>query len=267
MTEAHTYLIENGFGKRDKKILKDKSAKTKYRCTIVKRRSKKQCECEHIVYEPSNVNNQFIIQHNGRDHNHEDVDDSERSSQFSPELIDIINDCSKKRMTAKKIIEHIDDLKLKFNLFKSDKTPSISQLYYFQLVNWLSGVHKDRSFQRMRTKRLFWILCIAKKMNLPFSDFTLRLIGNCIGLEHICSDATYKLMWQGFPFLVMGTVDRAKKFHPLCFACTSNERQEDFEFLFRSIKSSVEKNFNGPFSPSILIADGAHSISVMQPEM
>lgn len=89
---------------------------------------------------------------------------------------------------------------------------------------------------------------------------TRRMLSNCVGIDQLCVDATYKLVWQGFPFLVVGTVDRAKKFHPLCFAICSNERQEDFTFLFKTIKSSVEELYNEIFAPSILIADGAYSI-------
>lgn len=276
MTDAHMFLIEKGFAKRDKKILTDKSAKTKYRCTNIKRRSKIQCECEYIIYEPSNVPNLFIVQHNGRDHSHNESENEDKSTKFSKELVDLITDCSKKRMTAKKIIEHVNDLKEKFNLFSSDKTPTAQQIYYFirknkieeapdiisigELVEWCS----NRSNIPDDEDEAFVLDFVHSQENQqPFFRFavsTLRLLSNCVGLDQVCCDATYKLMWQGFPFLVIGTVDRAKKFHPLCFACTSTERQEDFEFFFQALKSSVEKFYEEPFSPRILIADGAHSI-------
>ena len=48
----------------------------------------------------------------------------------------------------------------------------------------------------------------------------------------IHADATYKLIWQGFPVLVIGTSDRDKVFHIIAVAVCSNERTADFEFLF-----------------------------------
>ncbi|CAF4641731.1 unnamed protein product [Rotaria sp. Silwood2] len=36
--------------------------------------------------------------------------------------------------------------------------------------------------------------------------------------SHLCSDATYKLVWQGFPVLIIGTTDLNKAFHPFGLA-------------------------------------------------
>jgi hypothetical protein len=30
----------------------------------------------------------------------------------------------------------------------------------------------------------------------------------------LCSDVTHKVNWQGTPTLVVGTIDKAKQFHP-----------------------------------------------------
>lgn len=86
------------------------------------------------------------------------------------------------------------------------------------------------------------------------------MLANCIDLEQICVDGTYKLNWHGFPFEVVGTVDREKKFHPLCFACTTGETTVDYAFLFEAMRDTIHKLFNVQFKPMILIADGAHSI-------
>lgn len=34
------------------------------------------------------------------------------------------------------------------------------------------------------------------------------------------ADGTYKLIWQGFPVLIVGTTDMNRKFHCLCVAVT-----------------------------------------------
>lgn len=71
----------------------------------------------------------------------------------------------------------------------------------------------------------------GESVKFCFVISTRRLIRSFIGLQNICIDATYQLSYQDYPLVVVGTVDAAKKFHPLCFACTTNETAADFEFL------------------------------------
>lgn len=87
------------------------------------------------------------------------------------------------------------------------------------------------------------------------------LILNILTLERICGlDATYKLKWQGYPYFVVGTVDIAKKFHPLFFAYCTNENKDDYAFVLRSIRDAVKQLTGTDFNPSVMIADGADAI-------
>lgn len=79
-------------------------------------------------------------------------------------------------------------------------------------------------------------------------------------LETICIDATYKLNWHGFPLIVVGTVDRLKRFHPVAYACSTNETTADYEFVFEAIRDATENIYGHKFEPKILIADGADAI-------
>jgi hypothetical protein len=79
-------------------------------------------------------------------------------------------------------------------------------------------------------------------------------------VKHIHADATYKLVWQGFPVLVVGTTDRNRQFHCFGIAVCANERTEDFEFLFSSLKKGVNKTLDEDISPQILICDASESI-------
>lgn len=85
----------------------------------------------------------------------------------------------------------------------------------------------------------------------------LELLMNC---RTICIDATYKLNWLGFPLMVIGTVDRAKKFHPLVYACCSHKKTRDYEFIFKCVKEAIKTHFGEEYEPEILIADAADSI-------
>ncbi|CAF5148201.1 unnamed protein product, partial [Rotaria magnacalcarata] len=47
---------------------------------------------------------------------------------------------------------------------------------------------------------------------------SIRLLNIISMSSHVCSDATYKLVWQGFPVLIVGTTDLNKAFHPFGLA-------------------------------------------------
>lgn len=277
ITAARNFLIERKFAYRDKKVDKNGTAKTKYRCKAAKRRAKVPCACEYRIVEPSDERNKFILEHNGVVvHNHDKLSDDDKAASFPFEMIDLIVECSKKRMTAKRIIEHLTDLQDKFSIFKNEKIPSLQQVYEIirkhktkesppivsigELVVWCES-HSEIPMDEDTPFVMNFETCSeSEEMFFRFAVSTKRMLSNCIGLAQICVDATYKLVWNGFPFLVVGTVDRAKKFHPLCFACTSNERKEDFVFMFESMKSSISNIFNDVFDPTVLISDAALSI-------
>ncbi|OXA54574.1 hypothetical protein Fcan01_11709 [Folsomia candida] len=86
---------------------------------------------------------------------------------------------------------------------------------------------------------------------------TKRLLDIALQTQVIHCDATYKLSWEGFPVLVIGVSDKDRHFHPLGISVTASETTRDFEFLFRSMVTSVGHNY----SPKILIADAAEAIT------
>lgn len=70
------------------------------------------------------------------------------------------------------------------------------------------------------------------------------------------ADATYKLIWQGYPYLLVGTSDANYVFHPFVAAVTKGESQSDFEFIFKAIKKGVPE-----WKPTVLLADGSEAIT------
>ncbi len=54
---------------------------------------------------------------------------------------------------------------------------------------------------------------------------TKRLLFNATISNKSHADATYKLIWQGFPCLIIGTTDMIRQFHPYGFAVCSNEKE------------------------------------------
>ncbi|RNA03118.1 hypothetical protein BpHYR1_015331, partial [Brachionus plicatilis] len=85
---------------------------------------------------------------------------------------------------------------------------------------------------------------------------TNRLIDLINKRKIVVIDATYKVIFQGYALIVAGTVDIERHFHPVCVAICTRETEDDYEFVFNSLKKKYP-NFN----PEFLLADGAHSIT------
>lgn len=88
----------------------------------------------------------------------------------------------------------------------------------------------------------------------------LRIIFEHGQRRHLHSDTTYKLIWEGFPVLIVGTTDKDSHFHMSGICVALNEKTEDFEFLFQALKKGVFEVTNLEFQADTLIADGAGSI-------
>lgn len=89
------------------------------------------------------------------------------------------------------------------------------------------------------------------------SKTLLKLAINC---QTINADATYKMIWQGYPVLVVGTTDKDRHFHLFGLAVCMSEKTADFEFLFKSIKEGVFAAYGELVNFEALISDAAHGI-------
>lgn len=87
------------------------------------------------------------------------------------------------------------------------------------------------------------------------------MLQNATKSDIIQIDATYKLIWNGFPVFVLGTTDKKKKFHLIAIGVSTNEKQEDFEFMMSSLKTSVEVIIKKIYMPTVLISDAAPAIT------
>jgi len=88
---------------------------------------------------------------------------------------------------------------------------------------------------------------------------TKRLLENCTKTNNIHVDATYKLIWEGMPVIIVGNTDSDRHFHPSGIAVCSNERTEDFKFIFESIIEGISK-INGHVKIEYLISDASNAI-------
>ena len=78
---------------------------------------------------------------------------------------------------------------------------------------------------------------------------------------HICTDTTYKLIYQGYPVFLAGVTDLQKHFHPLCLAICTNEEAIDFQFIFEALSNTLKILYDYDYRPNALIADAAGAIT------
>jgi hypothetical protein len=87
-----------------------------------------------------------------------------------------------------------------------------------------------------------------------------------LGLKtrHLAADATYKLIFQGFPVFLIGVNDMCRVFNASSLSICSGETGDDYAFVFRSVKIITDRLFFNCIStyfPTALIADGATAIT------
>lgn len=71
-------------------------------------------------------------------------------------------------------------------------------------------------------------LVVAKSHLLSEQDLkivvsTSRLLQNADKSDMVQADATYKIVWQGYPVLIIGTRDMSRTFHP--YTLTIDDRR------------------------------------------
>lgn len=86
------------------------------------------------------------------------------------------------------------------------------------------------------------------------------LLELAINAKKIHTDATYKLVWQGFPVFLVGTTDEHRQFHIFGFAVCTTEASIDFAFIFTALNKGVISLFNTNVEPDFLICDAARAI-------
>ena len=102
---------------------------------------------------------------------------------------------------------------------------------------------------------------IPAASNFRLSISTKNLLEISKLTSHICTDTTHKVIWQGFPVYSTGTTDMERHFHPTCLSICTNEIDEDFAFVFNSIRQSMLSLFNFVYRPDTLMADAAEAIT------
>ncbi|GBM54103.1 hypothetical protein AVEN_247714-1 [Araneus ventricosus] len=93
------------------------------------------------------------------------------------------------------------------------------------------------------------------KHDLKIVISTKRLLRLMIKSEGVQTDATYKLIWQGYPVLIFGSSDMNRTSHSFAIAVCNIETESDFAIIFNSVKDSKYKIEETQSNPKILLSD------------
>lgn len=238
-----------------------------YRCNRVKSRGL-QCQTGIYLHYPSH-NTEIILYRSQLPHNCDHISTKSRTK---------ISECTKMEIRSlfefdfkikpKKILEILGEKNLElptiieiknflYSLRKKKFGPysiSIGELEQFFIKN--SAVPEDEkkafivSYEIQYNEPTYFRCLVSSKTLLKLST----------NVKHIHVDATYKLIWQGYPVLIVGSTDTTRQFHPYGLSICSNEKTEDFIFLFSALKLAIEKIFGRELILTSLICDASHAI-------
>jgi hypothetical protein len=245
--------------------------KVYYRCNKVKFRGEQCNAAIHLCY--PHDSDQVILFRAKNEHSH---NNASRSYYFTQEVKQNIKELFDLKLKPKKIYEVLEERNFKMTrgqvnnyltqLRKQKFGPSTLSLG--ELESWC----EENSIVPQSEDQPFVVsFCIlyeddedddAVNDGNKFRFFlsSKRLLGIASTSTKLHADATYKLNWQGFPVLVVGTSDCDRKFHAYGLAVCSDEKQQDFEFIFKSISDGVARITGSTFAPEVLIADGSGAI-------
>lgn len=90
---------------------------------------------------------------------------------------------------------------------------------------------------------------------------TPRLLEWATFNEVVHIDATYKLVWEGLPVIVVGTTDKDRHFHPSGLGVCSGETGQDYAFVFKALVDGIQATHGVDYQPKVLVADAADAIT------
>ena len=181
------------------------------------------------------------------------------------------------KVKPNKILKILEEYGKK-KLLKKDELPTLSQVINFK-KNYARNdflLESEKDFRNLTDK---YTITNAKDENnmfligydldpddlcLVFSSVSLlqnvlnQAATSCV--KYICTDSTYKLTLLGYPVIIIGTQDLDRKFRLIALAVSKHEREQDFKFMFSSLKSSLQQIFHYDWEIDYLMADGSQQI-------
>ena len=286
---ALDWIVEQKIWTKRREYATDAGDKVFYRCNRVKRRSRRQCA--HAVLLQYNSGDDAVnLFETPEEHDHDQINiTSTRQGINEPTKAYIKHLLSLGVLLPKQILQNIEK--------EQRSNPAIKVPLEKQLYNHLS-IKKDRVGScRMKFSELSKYckentqlpteknkpFVVSYQINIDDEDdemypvdstkiqieqASFRMVITSQRLLEIASkatiiqaDSTYKLIWNGFPVLIIGTSDADKVFHPFLIAICTNETQHDFHFVFNSLQIGLKLIGKTKLANVSLLADAADAIT------
>jgi hypothetical protein len=264
--EAEDFVNSENNWSRKFTRMTEEGQKRFYRCNKV-RKTGPQCVAElYLLFESGS--DSVIVYRTDADHNHDDIgvrDDYGIHAQTKIE-INRLFDLHLKPKAILAALQKIDGMqlptKMQLNNYISDRRrvkfgqPTI---HLGELEKW---IHEHESIPDDDNEPFVmksWIL-EGDQPSFRFILTTKKLLKLTCSTDILHADATYKLIWQGFPVLIVGTTNKNRKFYPLCLGVSTNEQKEDFEMMFSVLKEAVCSLYEHDLKPKVLVYDAAQAI-------
>lgn len=266
LKEAEDFVNSENTWSRKFTRMTEEGQKRFYRCNKVQKKGP-QCAAElHLLFD-SGTENVFVY-HTDADHNHDDIgtrDDYGINAQTKNE----INKLFDLHLKPKAILAALQKIygiklptKMQLNNYLSDRRRvkfGHHTIHLGELEKWIHDHETIPEDEDEPFVMKYWIL----ESDQPIFRFVLttrKLLKLACSIDILHADATYKLIWQGFPVLIIGTTNKNRKFYPLCLGVSTNEQEEDFEMMFSGLKEKVCSLFDHDLQPKVLVCDAAQAI-------
>lgn len=264
--DAIAFMATEKVWVKKQKTLTEEGAKHFYRCKNVKERRKQCAAAVYLLYDATSP--RVFLFRSSHDHNCQEMDDDAKSGpKLTGEVVKMIQDLHDQKKKPMDIRDALKLLKMpvpKLYTIKYQIAKYRKQKYGPTAISMrdLRGILKPFTVVPDGDEAAYILQDInADAEYFRFFLTTKALIKNATHNVSINADATYKVLWQGFPCLIVGTTDQLKNFHIIGAAVCSGETEADFQFVFRSMKQSALDLLNVEIAPTAIVCDAAHAIS------
>lgn len=238
-----------------------------YRCNRIKSKAKQQCNSGlYILYHHNSSS--VTIYRSLNDHNHADL--PEQSQTGITKTADIIKNYLDQGLRREEVMNqlYVDGLpvptKTQLNNFVAKVRKETRGESGIKLTELKKLLHDNSNVPEDCNKAFivdFKISDDTNNIQLNFFVSSKKLLNNAVGKELFAADTKYKVMWQDLPVSPIGTVDKDRNFHLIGMGVSTNEKEENFTFFFKSIKKRVLETLNALINPTIILCDAAEAIS------
>lgn len=229
------------WGTKDKNDTQ-KGLKKYFRCNQVKK-SGEQCSAElYLLYKSTGL--EVDAYKTVNDHFHSDIARKELTSEMKT-IIDQLNDLGVKPNRIRMELEQkgwkLKNMTILYNYLSRSKNKegdgqiTVGDLKKWCIDNSIVPVSHDKPYVVNHDIEVSNDLVVHIRVVIS----TIRLLSRGNITDRLHADGTYKLNWEGFPTIVVGTTDLTKSFVPIAVAIVMNETREDYRYVFESVKNSL----------------------------